>query len=48
MKKKKSMFSILGVLLVLSISFAGSASAGPVDWEPDPPKPCLKGPCPMQ
>lgn len=27
MKKKKSMFSILGILLVLSLSFASGASA---------------------
>ncbi|MBK3494085.1 hypothetical protein JFL43_04275 [Viridibacillus sp. YIM B01967] len=30
MKKKKSMFPIVGALLVLSLSFATSASAGSV------------------
>lgn len=51
MKKKKSMFSIMGILLVLSLSFGSSAGAGPVDWDPDPPKPpptkCTKAPCPI-
>ncbi|WP_192797500.1 hypothetical protein [Psychrobacillus glaciei] len=49
MKKKKSMLSILGVLL-LSVSFASSAGAVHVEVGGDPPKPptsCVKAPCPL-
>ncbi|MGE7978602.1 hypothetical protein [Psychrobacillus sp. NPDC093200] len=52
MKKKKSMFSILGILLVLSLSFGTSASAqvpapeagGGTPIKCIPGKPCPIGP----
>lgn len=57
MKKKKSMLSIVGVL-VLSLSIVGGVSAGspspPVCSNEvtvlcgyTPPKPCYKAPCPL-
>lgn len=54
MKKEKSMFTILGVLL-LSLAFVSSASASPPHHEgdggggskPKPPTSCVVAPCPL-
>ena len=52
MKRKKSMLSIVGVL-VLSLSFVGGASAqctadvsALCSGKPQPPKKCVVAPCP--